>query len=141
MAEKRPLCLYNGQVQELSTGDTLPGSGGGGSGVYDKSLSQPGTLTTVIGTVRWYPPVDVALVDAIAAVGIVPVGSSIILDINKNGSSIGLLTITAGSFQSTKEVPSDLVLLTTDYLTVDVDQVGSSIAGSDLNIQIQYTKV
>lgn len=30
MAERRPIVLINGQQQELPTGDTLPGGGGGG---------------------------------------------------------------------------------------------------------------
>lgn len=28
MAEKKPLCIYSGEIKELQTGDTLPGSGG-----------------------------------------------------------------------------------------------------------------
>ena len=31
MAERRPVVLVNGELQELPTGDTLPGSGGGGT--------------------------------------------------------------------------------------------------------------
>jgi hypothetical protein len=41
MAEKRPLALYNGRIKELQSGDTLPGSGGGGGG----TVLSPAQLT------------------------------------------------------------------------------------------------
>lgn len=44
MAERRPLVLVGGQLQELPVGDTLPGSGGGGSG----------TIATVSGAAQGY---------------------------------------------------------------------------------------
>lgn len=33
---KKPLCLYNGKVKELQSGDTLPGGGGESFGVDRK---------------------------------------------------------------------------------------------------------
>ena len=34
MAERRPIVLIGGQLHELPTGDTLPGSGGGGGTTF-----------------------------------------------------------------------------------------------------------
>lgn len=46
MAEKRPLCHYGGRIQELASGDTLPGGGGGLSIPAERgTLYLPGRVT------------------------------------------------------------------------------------------------
>lgn len=37
MAEKKPICLYNGQMKEIQSGDTIHGASGG-SGVSDQNI-------------------------------------------------------------------------------------------------------
>jgi hypothetical protein len=113
---------------------------GGSTPTYDKHLSQPGTVIVVTGTNRWYPSVNVTLVNVRASVSMAPIGANMAVRIKKNGASIGLLTINAGEYVSSLVVPSDTTLNSTDYLTVDVEQVGSSAPGEDLNVQIQFTK-
>ena len=96
MAEKRPLALYAGAVEELRSGDTVPTPSGL---VREKSFNAPGDLTTFTGTIRWYPVVDITLAHVRATVSTAPVGADILIDIKKNGVSIlgSALTITAGS--------------------------------------------
>jgi hypothetical protein len=139
MAEKRPLCLYNGQLEELKTADSLPGGGGGGSAVLEKSLSQPGEIIPKTGTTRWYPATDITLVRMFASVGSIPLNAPIILHVMKNGSSIQQLIIAAGTNHS-GIVLNTTSLLTTDYLTVNVTQVGVGTPGSDLIVSLNYTR-
>ncbi len=113
-----------------------------GGSTYLKTLSMPGELAIVSGNSRWYPPANITLVDVNVSVGTAPLGSAVNIDVNKNGVSIvgGGFDIAAGANQSGAQIPSDLNLDTTDYLTVDVNQIGSATPGSDLHLQIQYTR-
>jgi hypothetical protein len=140
MAEKRPLCLYNGQLEELKTSDSLPGGGGGGgSAVLEKSMSQPGEIIPKAGTARWYPSTAITLTQIHAHVGGIPLGQDIFISVKKNGTLIQTLTITNQTNHSGIQV-NTTSLLPTDYLTVDVNQVGFNFPGSDLMVTINYTR-
>lgn len=101
-------------------------------------LNQSGVLETITGDVRWTAPKDINISSVEATVGTAPTGSSIIATLNKNGTVISTLTIGAGSTSVTN---SNLAIsvLDGDYLTIDVTQIGSTVAGSDLNVIITYT--
>ncbi len=45
MAEKRPLCQYSGTIEELRSGDTLPGGGSGSSFLTPESSDVSITIT------------------------------------------------------------------------------------------------
>jgi hypothetical protein len=71
----------------------------------------------------------------------VPTGADSIIDVNKNGSTVfttqgDRTTITAGTNEGTS-VPNVTPVVVGDYITVDVDQVGSTVAGSDLVVVIE----
>jgi hypothetical protein len=81
-----------------------------------------------------------------------PTGASILIDINKNGntgqsifSGYTRITITAGSnANSIARTSSDVefhatysVLAADDQLTIDLDQVGSTVTGSDISLSIE----
>jgi hypothetical protein len=104
-------------------------------------LSMAGLLETITGSARWYPPATVTINSVRASVGTAPTGADILIDVNKNGSSIlsGPVTVTAGSNASSIDTPAAAVATSADYFTVDIDQVGSTIAGSDLTVQIKYS--
>jgi hypothetical protein len=78
-----------------------------------------------------------------ASVANAPTGSSIIVDVKKNGTTIftnqaNRPTIAASSTTSGKVTNMDITVLNDgEYLTVDIAQVGSTYAGSDLTVQIQ----
>ena len=59
------------------------------------------------------------------------------MTLKKNGSSISTFNIADGS---TTNVTNNLNLSVAegDYLTIDITQIGSSTAGSDLNVVISY---
>jgi hypothetical protein len=75
-----------------------------------------------------------------------PTGSTIIVDIKKNGTTIfsTKLTIDAGETSSTTAaaaaVISTAAFTTTDEITVHIDQVGSTIAGTALKLDMYFTR-
>ena len=112
----------------------------GGVATDEKSLNQPGELITVIGQMRWYPTRDITLINITANVGLAATGANIVLDVKKNGVSIlaSNITILATEFTAAPVVPTDTTLLTTDYLTVDILQIGLSLPGEDLVVNFKY---
>jgi hypothetical protein len=102
-----------------------------------------GVLTTQVGVGRFLFPLSAKIVSAIMAVNTAPTGASIICDVNKNGTTIFTTqanrpAIAATSFASSAAVPDVTTFAIGDYLTVDIDQVGSTIAGADLVLQVLY---
>ncbi len=77
-----------------------------------------------------------------AAIGTPPVGSSIIIDVNIDGSTIfshanSRLTIADGASQGSLTSGLTTALLADDYLTFDIDQVGSSTPGANIGVTIE----
>lgn len=125
------------------------GASEGGSIDHEHTLefSELGVLATKTGTVRWYPPVNITIVDVAAMVGVAPTGATILVDVNNSGTTIFTTqslrpTIAISGFHDESGTPNGDVTLVanTDYITVDIDQVGSTIAGEDLVVQIRYTR-
>lgn len=63
-----------------------------------------------------------------------PTGASVLLDINLNGTTIFTVqanrpTITAGTKVGSRVVPDVVAVSAGDIITVDIDQVGSTVAG------------
>jgi hypothetical protein len=75
-----------------------------------------------------------------------PTGADFIIDINKNGSTIwatqgNRLKIVAGTSTGSQTLFDTKKLSTGDYLTVDVDQIGSSVGGSNVTIQLKVQEL
>ncbi len=83
-------------------------------------------------------PYAMTITHVFAHVGTAPTGSSILVDINKNATTIlsSDLSIAASSKNSSVTVPSVTSLAQLDELTIDVNQVGATIAGKDLTVYI-----
>lgn len=108
-------------------------------------FAKQGTLATGTGTFRWYPPNNATIVDAWASVGTAPTGATLIVDVNRTGTTIFSTqsrrpTISISGFYAASGTPDGTLTMTagTDYLTVDIDQIGSTIAGSDLTVGVRY---
>jgi hypothetical protein len=76
-----------------------------------------------------------------ASLGSAPSGAAVIVDVNKNGTTVFTTqanrpSIAAAGFVSTKVTPDVTTLSDGDYMTVDIDQIGSSVAGSDLTVTV-----
>jgi hypothetical protein len=110
------------------------------------AYSKQGALTVTTGTFRL--PIDgtYTIVGTRLMVGTAPTGASLIIDVNKNGTTIYTTqgnrptiaaSANAGGPGSAPDVTS---LAAGDYLTVDVDQIGSGTAGSDLTVVVIVSK-
>lgn len=109
-------------------------------------FSMAGTLTVKTGTLR--VPIHGGTFDIIsidAMVGTAPTGASAIVDVNKNGTTVygtqaNRPTIAAGTTDATVGAHSVTSVTSGDYLTVDVDQIGSTVAGADLVVSIRLQR-
>lgn len=118
---------------ECSPDDNLP--------VEVVTFSQSGVLTTGTGAFRWYSKGAYTIVEARATVTTQPTGASILVDVNKNGTTIfttqsGRPTVAVSTNTDLSATPDVATLADGDYLTVDIDQIGSTIPGSNLTVQV-----
>jgi hypothetical protein len=70
-----------------------------------------------------------------------PTGAAIIVDVNKNGTTIFTTQgnrpqIAIGETTGDSGTPDVTSLAEGDKITVDIDQIGSTIAGADLTIEV-----
>lgn len=103
----------------------------------------PGTLVAnTTGPRIPIPSYGMEISNVIVQVRVAPTGASVIVDINKNGSTIfttGKPTIAVSTTQDLTSAPTTNphICVSGDYITVDIDQIGSTIAGSDLVVIIE----
>lgn len=119
-------------------------SGLPGAGQEVATFSKAGTLTVGAGTGRYLMPAAGFIVGVGAAINTAPTGASLIVDVNRNGSTIFTTqahrpTIVASAFATAGPAIPDVPNFSAgDYLSVDIDQVGSTVAGADLVVQVTY---
>jgi len=131
--------LMDCDVSVSSGGFGVPGPSGNTLAIF----SFPGVIAPLTGTARLYMGSGITIQRIIASVSVAPAGASVILDVNRNGTTIFTTqanrpTIPIGGFVDLSSVPDVTTALGGDYLTIDVDQVGSVTAGSDLVVQVEY---
>jgi hypothetical protein len=103
-----------------------------------------GPLVVKVGRHRIYNDTGVALtiLGVRATCGVAPTGASVIVDVNKNGTTIFTTqanrpAVAAAGATSGKVTNMNVVALANgDYVTVDVDQIGSTLPGEDLVVQV-----
>lgn len=99
-------------------------------------------LVSGVSKVSFRMPFGFTLTSARASVTTAPTGSVLTVDINKNGTSIlsTKLTIDAGEKTSvtaaTPAVISTASISDDDEITIDIDSVGSTVAGSGLKVYL-----
>ena len=111
---------------------------------WHETLSRAGIIIVAAGVARVRFKATSVITQVTAVIGTAPTGSDLICDVNLNGSTIFTTqanrpTIPAGTNEGASGTPNITNAGPGDYLTVDVDQVGSTVQGSDLTIQIYYT--
>jgi hypothetical protein len=110
------------------------------------AFTRPGILTLSTGKTRLPIDGDYIIVGVRLMVNTVPTGAAIVVDINKNGTSIftsqaNRPTILAGANSGGPGVAPDITSIAAgDFLTVDVDQIGSVVVGSDLVVTVIVTR-
>lgn len=118
-------------------------AGGGSGGLGLLTWNVAGTLTTQTGVAQLPIPKAATIGDITIRAATAPTGASIIVDVNKNGTTVFTTqanrpTIAAAGNVSGQKVPDVTSLSIGDYLTVDIDQVGSTIAGADLVVVLRF---
>jgi hypothetical protein len=75
-----------------------------------------------------------------------PTNAALIFDINKNGTSIwdttqaNRIQIAANAVSGTQTSFDTVSLDEGDILTIDIDQIGSLVAGRDITIEVKFTQ-
>jgi hypothetical protein len=98
-----------------------------------------GDLDVATGDLKFYAPGDMTIVQVYGSMGTAPVGQDAIFDVNKNGVSIldaSRLVISDGNTTGSA-TPVTTTLALNDYLTVDVDQRGTTTPGQDAVIHVR----
>lgn len=136
------------QWVEVNGGAVGPQGATGATGPMGNSMipyQRAGVLTVDAGVSRFRFPVAATILGVSMACNTAPTGASIICDVNKNGTTIftnqaNRPTIAASAFATASEVTNmDVTSIAAgDYITVDVDQVGSTVAGADLTVLVRY---
>lgn len=109
--------------------------------------AETGDLTTGDGKFVFRLPYAMQILEVRASVTTAPVGSTIVVDVEKNGTTIfsTLLTIDAAEKTSvTAAVPaviSDSRCVSDDEIKVNIDQVGSGTAGVGLKLLIRGVRL
>jgi len=125
-----------------SSWQSIPGGGDFGIACSDESTA----VTTGTGKVTFRMPYAMTLTGVRASVKTAPTGSTLIIDINKEGTSVlsTKLSIDASEKTSTTAasaaVISDATLGDDAEITIDFDQVGSTIAGAGVKIWLLGTR-
>ena len=109
---------------------------------------QTGTLATGTGASKLPFHFDVEIGTVIATAGTSPTGADVIVDVNKNGTTI---FTTQGNRPTVPDGDADGVgaaatpdvtsVLEGEYLTVDIDQIGSTTPGDDLVVSVEWRPV
>lgn len=122
----------------------VPVSVGSQAATWQIDFNVLGTLSAGAGSLRIPVGVACTVTGAAIVVNTAPTAASLIVDINKNGTTLFTTqsdrpTILAAGFASTVTVPVVTAIAAGDYLSIDIDQVGSSVAGANLGGYLTVT--
>jgi hypothetical protein len=150
LVDDDPTVLGNWQVLATTGGVTSVNGDTGdvvipvelGYAVSDESTA----LTTGTAKITFRLPFALTLTAVRASVNTAPTGSTLIVDINEGGASVlsTKLSIDAGEKTSvtaaSPAVISDSALADDAEITIDIDQIGSTIAGKGLKVYLIGTR-
>lgn len=105
-----------------------------------------GALTVGVGKDRWIAPAPGEVLGVEAVVGVAPTGAALIFDITKNGTSLFQTatkpTIADGATKTAAKATPDTGgsarFTTGDVLSCDVTQIGSSVAGTNADVVVEF---
>ena len=123
-----------------SKGEKGDNATGGASTVLERHYRKPGVLTVNTGTEKWYVPVDSIITSVRSRVEVAPQGAQpLTVAIKINGLSTATVSINSSTTISSLNT-STINLRTNDYVTVDVLNIGNTVAGSDLTVTFTYIR-
>ena len=103
-------------------------------------------LTTGTDKIQFRMPYAFTLTSVRCNVNTAPTGSTIIVDINQNGTTILSTKLTIDISETTSTTAAIPAVISTSALTddsiisVDIDQIGSSVAGTGLKVELIGTQ-
>jgi hypothetical protein len=106
-------------------------------------LEASGTLTTGIKD-RWIAPFSGEIVNVVAVVGTAPTGAALLIDVHKEGTTIFTTqanrpSIAVSTTESAVSARPDVTKFAAgDTFTLEIDQIGSTVAGADLDVTLQF---
>jgi hypothetical protein len=108
-------------------------------------LSRPGALVVAAGVLELPLSGSYTLIDYRVRWAVAPTGASGIVDINKNGTTLFTTqgnrpTNTTGTKLATTTMPAVTTFVNGDYISIDVDQIGSTVAGSELVVVLRMRR-
>lgn len=110
------------------------------------AFSYQGALTVTTGVSQLPMDQTWTIASVVARVSTAPTGASILVDVNKNGTTIFTTQANRPAIAATTNASSVVTnmnvtsLTAGDYLSIDVDQIGSTIAGSDLVVAVRLIR-
>lgn len=129
----------NGQVL---TADSTQGLGvkWGSSAPVEKSISFyiDGVLAVETNAMSIIAPCALTITEIGLAVDVAPTGAGLIIDVNKNGTTMYTTqanrpTVAADGTSATATDPDVTSIAKGDKISIDIDQVGSTVAGENLS--------
>lgn len=105
-------------------------------------FSLPGQAFVEVGRLRLYFKQPSVILSVWAGCNVAPTGAAMVIDLNMNGVSVFASqtqrpSIPAGSNVSQEAIPTSILIPVNSYLTVDVDQVGSTLPGGDVTVMVR----
>jgi len=102
-----------------------------------------GTLAVGVGNAEFPVVRPLTIVGVTPRASTAPTGADAIFDLNKNGTTVFTTQsnrprVTDGNKLGSITVPDVTSVAEGDYLTVDCDQIGSTIAGANAVLVIEY---
>ena len=123
-----------------SKGERGDAGSGGASTVLERHYRKPGILTVNTGTEKWYVPLDSIITSVKSRVEVAPQGAqSLTVAVKINGVSTATLSINSSTTVSSLNTAT-INLRSNDYVTVDVLNIGNTVAGSDLTVTFTYIR-
>ncbi len=132
------------ELNELTDGSesTLHGHAGV-AGTQTFIFGDAGALEVKTGSHRLYLPYGVQITEVEISVGVAPTGAAVTVDVHVNGTTIFTTpsnrpSIAASGFVDSTTTIEDDTHTDGQYITVDIDQIGSTLPGEDLTVVISY---
>lgn len=136
----------NGEPEIIVVSDSgvqgPPGVAGEDAPIY---FGRDEEVDVVVGEQMFLFGFDAQLIKAYTIIRTAPQGNPVVLDINVNDVSIWTnpndrLKILAGQNRGEVVLPTPLAIQEGDYVTVDIDEIGTTVPGANLSVFILYRR-
>lgn len=137
-----PLILSDGSP--AASEEYVANNGGGGAAPrFTEPWTRDGEAAEAAGNKFWFNRTgSTRTIHGVwVSAGIPPTGSALVVDVHKNGVTIFTTqanrpSVAAGTNGGVLATPDVTTLADGDYLTVDIDDVGSTVPGSDVTVGV-----